>query len=180
MTLGRVKFPLKLTKIVKGLGQVGYEILLVASFDNYVVDVSFNVAPDLRSKAVLDCLLVSGSSVFEPKRHCGVAVGTVWGDECGLFLIFFLDHYLVVPRVVVKEAEESATRRGVDDLINPRQPEGVLGAMLVEIRVVNTHPPLIGVIVPDERRVSKPLRVKDFFDEARQFGGRDQRGIGTL
>jgi hypothetical protein len=31
----------------------------------------------------------------------------------------------VVPRVAVEEAEQVAARRGVDDLVNPRQPEGV-------------------------------------------------------
>jgi hypothetical protein len=36
----------------------------------------------------------------------------------------------VVPGVAVEEAEQVAARRGVDDLINPRQPEGVLGAAL--------------------------------------------------
>jgi hypothetical protein len=33
----------------------------------------------------------------------------------------------VVPGVAVEEAEQFAARRGVDDLINLRQPEGVLG-----------------------------------------------------
>jgi hypothetical protein len=38
----------------------------------------------------------------------------------------------VVPEVAVEEAEQVTTRRRVDDLINPRQPEEVLGAVLVE------------------------------------------------
>jgi hypothetical protein len=44
----------------------------------------------------------------------------------------------VVPGVAVEEAEQVAGRRGVDDLTNPRQPEGVLGVVLVEICVVDT------------------------------------------
>jgi hypothetical protein len=32
-------------------------------------------------------------------------------------------------------------------LINHRQPEGVLGVVLVEIGVVDTHPPLVGVLL---------------------------------
>jgi hypothetical protein len=39
---------------------------------------------------------------------------------------FFLDCNLVVPQVVVEEAEQVAAHRGVGHLINPRQPEGVL------------------------------------------------------
>jgi hypothetical protein len=60
-----------------------------------------------------------------------------------VFSCFFLDRDLVVPGVVVEEAEQVAARRGVDDLINPWQPEGVLGAVLVEISVVDAHPPLV-------------------------------------
>jgi hypothetical protein len=51
-------------------------------------------------------------------------------------------------------------------LVNPRQPEGVLGAVLVEVGVVNTHPPLVRVLLADEDGVGEPLRMEDFFDEA--------------
>jgi hypothetical protein len=37
----------------------------------------------------------------------------------------------VVPGVAVEEAEQVAARRGVDGLINPRQPEGSLGQCLL-------------------------------------------------
>jgi hypothetical protein len=66
----------------------------------------------------------------------------------------------------VEEAEQVAARRGVDDLINPRQPEGVLGAVLVEIGVVDAHPPLVRVLLADEDGVGEPLRMEDFSDEA--------------
>jgi hypothetical protein len=51
-------------------------------------------------------------------------------------------------------------------LIYPRQPKGVLGAMLVEVDVVNAHPPLIGVLLADEDGVGEPLWMEDFSDEA--------------
>jgi hypothetical protein len=72
----------------------------------------------------------------------------------------------VVLGVAVEKAEEVATRRGVDDLIYPRQPEGVLGVVLVEVGVVDTHPPLVRVLLADEDRVGQPLRMEDFSDEA--------------
>jgi hypothetical protein len=84
----------------------------------------------------------------------------------GLLLVFFLDRDLAVPRVAVKEAEQVAARLGVDDLINPRQPEGVLGAVLVEVSVVDAHPPLVRVLLADEEWVGEPLRMEDFSDEA--------------
>jgi hypothetical protein len=80
-------------------------------------------------------------------------------------LIFFLDSDLVVPRVAVEEAEKVAARRGVDDLNNPRQPEGVLGAVLVEVGVVDSHPPVDCVLLSDEDGVGKPLRMEDFADK---------------
>jgi hypothetical protein len=81
-------------------------------------------------------------------------------------LVFFLDSDLVVPGVAIEEAEQVTARRGVDDLINPRQPERVLRAVLVEIGVVNTHPRLVRVLLADEDGVGKPLRMEDFSDEA--------------
>jgi hypothetical protein len=81
-------------------------------------------------------------------------------------LVFFLDSDLVVPGIAVEEAEQVTARRGVDDLVNPRQPEGVLGAVLVEVGVVDAHPPLVRVLLADEDGVGKPLRMEDFSDEA--------------
>ena len=51
-------------------------------------------------------------------------------------------------------------------MINPRQSEGILGAVLVEVCVVDTHPPLVGVLLPDQDRVGEPLRMENFSDEA--------------
>jgi hypothetical protein len=81
-------------------------------------------------------------------------------------VVFFLDGELVVPGVAVKEAEQVATRRGVDDLINPRQPERVLGVVLVEVGVVDAHPPQVRVPLADEDGVGDPLRMEDFTDES--------------
>jgi hypothetical protein len=51
-------------------------------------------------------------------------------------------------------------------LIDPRQPEGVLGVVLVEVGVVDAHPPLVRVLLANEDGVGEPLRVEDFSDEA--------------
>jgi hypothetical protein len=51
-------------------------------------------------------------------------------------------------------------------LINPRQAEGVLGAVLVELSVVDAHPPLVRVLLVDEDGVGEPLKMEDFSDEA--------------
>jgi hypothetical protein len=72
----------------------------------------------------------------------------------------------MVSRVEVEKAEQVTARRGVNDLIDSRQPEGILWALFVEIGVVDTHPPFIRVLFADENGVCKPLRMEDFFDEA--------------
>jgi hypothetical protein len=110
--------------------------------------------------------LVRSTSVLQPERHCSVAVGFEQGDERGLLPIFFLDSDLVVLGVAVEEAEQVAACRGVDDLIDPRQPKGVLGVVFVEVGVVEARPPLVRVLLADEDRVGEPLRMEDFSDEA--------------
>jgi hypothetical protein len=40
--------------------------------------------------------------------------------------------------------------------------------VLVEVGVVNTHPPLVRVLHADENRVGEPLRMEDIADEARR------------
>jgi hypothetical protein len=114
----------------------------------------------------LDSSLVSSVGVLQLERHGRVAVRAKQGDERGLLLVFFLDSDLVVPGVAIEEAEQVAGCRGVDDLVYPRQPEGVLGAVLVEVGVVDADPPLVRVLLADEDRVGEPLRMEDFSYEA--------------
>jgi hypothetical protein len=110
--------------------------------------------------------LVGSVGALQPEGHGRVAVRAKRGDERGLLLVFFLDRDLVVPRIAVEEAEQVTAHHGVDDLINPRQPKGVLGSVLVEVSVVDAHPPLIRVLLADEDGVCEPLRMEDFSDEA--------------
>jgi hypothetical protein len=51
-------------------------------------------------------------------------------------------------------------------LINPQQPEGIIGVVFVEVSVVDAHPPLVHVLLADEDRVGEPLRMENFTDEA--------------
>jgi hypothetical protein len=51
-------------------------------------------------------------------------------------------------------------------LLYPRQPDGVLGAVLVKVGVVDAHPPLVRVLHADKDGVGEPLRMEDFSDEA--------------
>jgi hypothetical protein len=147
---------------------IGDEHFGISGLDDHVIHLGFDVLVELSLETVLDSSLKCGAGVLQPERHCCVVVDAERGDEGGLLLIFFLDSDLVVPGVAVEEAEQVAARCGVDDLIYPRQPEGVLGAVFVEVSVVDAHPPLVRVLLVDEDGVGEPLRMEDFSDEARR------------
>jgi hypothetical protein len=150
----------------ESLFKIGDECVGVSGLDDHVIHVGFDVLVELSLEKGLDSSLVGSAGVLQPERHGRVAVGAKQGDERGLLLVFFLDSDLVVPGVAVEEAEQVAARHGVDDLIYPRQLEGVLRAVLVEVGVVGAHPPLVRVLLADEDGVSEPLRMEDFSDEA--------------
>jgi hypothetical protein len=38
--------------------------------------------------------------------------------------------------------------------------------VLVEVGVVNAHPPLVGVLLADEDGIGEPLKMEDFSNEA--------------
>jgi hypothetical protein len=156
---------LVLSQGCESLFKIGDEHVGVSGLDDHVIHIGFNVLVELLLEVGLDSSLVCSADILQPERHCCVAVGAEQGDECGLLLVFFLDSNLVVPGVAVEEAEQVVARRGVDDLINPRQPEGVLRIVLVEVGVVDAYPPLVRVLLADEDGVGKPLRMEDFMDE---------------
>lgn len=62
-------------------------------------------------EALLYCSLIGGTCVLQLEGHCSVAESSIRGDERGLDLIFFPESYLVIPRVAIEEAKESASNR---------------------------------------------------------------------
>jgi hypothetical protein len=150
----------------ESLFKIGDKRVRVSGLDDHVIHIAFNVLVELSLETGLDSLLLRSAGVLQPGRHCCVAVGAKRGDKRGLLLVFFLDCDLVVPRVAVEEAEQVAARHGIDDLVNPQQPEGVLGAVFVEVGVVDSHSPLVRVLIANEDGVGEPLMMEDFSDEA--------------
>jgi hypothetical protein len=146
--------------------KIGDEHVGVFGLDDHVIHIGFDVLVELPLETGLDSSLVGSAGVLQPEGHGCVAVCAKQGDERGLLLVFFLDCDLVVPGVAVEEAEQVGARCGVNDFVYPRQPEGVLGAMLVEVGVVDAHPPLVRVLLADENGVGEPLKMEDFSDEA--------------
>ena len=61
---------------------------------------------------------------------------------------------------------DSSTHPAVDDLVDARESEGILRAMLVEVCVIDAHPPLIVILFENEYWIRQPLRVVNLFDES--------------
>ena len=72
----------------------------------------------------------------------------------------------MITRVAVEEGEQDTPGSGVDDLVNARESEGILRAMLVEVCVVDAHPSFVVVLFEDEYWIRQPLGVVNFFDES--------------
>jgi hypothetical protein len=89
----------------ESLFKIGDELVGISGLDDHIIHIGFDVLVELLLEAVPDSSLVGGTGVLQPERHCCVAIGAEWGDECGLLLVFFLDSDLVVPEVAVEEAE---------------------------------------------------------------------------
>ena len=77
----------------------------------------------------------------------------------------------MVAGVSVQEGQELTPGGRVDDLVDPREGERILGTGLIEAGVVDTHAPGL-VLLQDEDWVGQPLGVKHFHDEA----GRQELG----
>jgi hypothetical protein len=91
----------------------------------------------------LDGLLIGGSSILQPERHCSISTCSKGGDEHRFDLVLLLESFLMIARVAVKEGEQDAASRGVDDLVDAWEREGVLRAVLIEISIIHAHPPFI-------------------------------------
>jgi hypothetical protein len=46
-------------------GEVGDELIFLCGLDDYIVFVGLDVLPDLRIQALLNCLMICCSSVFQ-------------------------------------------------------------------------------------------------------------------
>jgi hypothetical protein len=84
-----VKHHLILMEIVKGLVEVVKQIPLLFQLHNYVVNVSFNISPNLILQDDVNTLLIHGCPIFEPECHLCVTENLERRDErYFLFVVF--------------------------------------------------------------------------------------------
>jgi hypothetical protein len=60
----------------------------------------------------------------------------------------------MVAREAIKEEEQYTASCGVDNLVDPWEPEGILRVVLVEISIIHTHPSFIVILFQNKYRVS--------------------------
>ena len=82
--------------------------------------------------------LKSGSNLFKAEWHDLIRKCAPRGDEGSLVLVFFPDLNLVVPRKTIHERKYFMSGTSVNDLVNERSGEIVLGTCQIEITKVNT------------------------------------------
>jgi hypothetical protein len=67
-----------------------------------------DVVSDLLPEEIMHHMLVSGTRVFQAKRHDLVTENTIQSDEGHLLLVSFLEFYLVVTRISIQEGKPFA------------------------------------------------------------------------
>ena len=106
-----------------------------------VVHVYVDIAAELRQQAFLHAALEGGAGVLQAERHGDVAIRPKGRDEGRLQGVGRVQLDLVVAGVSVQEGQELTPGGRVDDLVDPREGERILGTGLVEAGVVDTHAP---------------------------------------
>jgi hypothetical protein len=127
----RVKLDAISVEVGKGFSKVIEQAVCLCGLDDNVVDIDLDIAANLFLQARLHAPLIGGSGVLQPEGHRHVAIYPVRGDERHLVFVFYLQPYLIIPRVGVEERKAFASYRGVDDLVDSGQGEVVLRAVLV-------------------------------------------------
>ena len=69
----------------------------------------------------------------------------------------------MVPLKGIQETHPRMSHRGVHQLVNSKNREGVFWAGFVQVCKIHTHSPLL-VFLLNHYRVSQPLRVNDFLN----------------
>jgi hypothetical protein len=162
----QVQLDLVAVEVVEHLSKIIDERGSVPSLDDVVVDVDLDVPADLLPEAGLHAPMVGCACILQTEGDDVVAEDTVQCDECGQLLIFLLQLHLVVAGVSFEQGQALAARRGVDDLVDVRQREVVLWAVLIKASEVDAHAEDRHVFLRHHNWVGYAIIVLEFSDEA--------------
>jgi hypothetical protein len=69
------------------------------------------------------------------------------------FLVFLCQTDLMISRIAIQKRQHRTSSGGVYHLIYPREPEGILWTMFVEICIVDAHAPIHFILFEYKNRV---------------------------
>jgi hypothetical protein len=90
-------------------------------------------------RTILYTPLVHCPCAFESEGYCCITKCTEQSNERCIDLIFDLERYLMIPQVTIQEAQETASGRGVHNLVNSGQAKQIFFVGMVEISIINTY-----------------------------------------
>src|SRR3954467_10390312 len=99
------------------------------------------ISAELGVCASLNCVLISGTSVLQTKRHGDITISPERGYECCFYLIFHSQFDLVIASYGIQKRQKLAAGHRINHLNNTEQSKRIFRARLVQASVIDTHTP---------------------------------------
>ena len=131
-----------LAEDAENLAEVDQMVLRFSGLDDHIVDVNLHSPPELCLKHLGHQPLVCRPCVLQPEGHHLITVGAPGCDEGCLFLVRYEQRYLVVSSVSVEETHTVVSGSGVNELVDLRKGETILGTGCIEVNEVHADPSL--------------------------------------
>ena len=131
-----------LPKYFKRSLKILYMPTFLFTFHHHVIDIHFNRVSYFSSKHPCHHSLICGPSIFQPKRHHGIVVIRIRGDECCLFPILGCQDDLMIPLKGIQEAHSRVSICGIYQLVNLRHWKRVFWTCPVQVCEIYANPPL--------------------------------------
>jgi hypothetical protein len=94
---------LVLTEIVECLFEVIKQIPTLFQLHYYIINISFDVSPNLRLRYDVNALLIGYSPIPQPKCHLRVTEDPKWCDEQCFFVIINGEADLMIARIGIQK-----------------------------------------------------------------------------
>ena len=142
-TLLSVKAQLVLSKYFKCSLKVLYMPTFLFTFHYYVIDIYFDRASYFILEHPCHHPLIRDPNIFQPKRHHGIVVVRIRGDECCLFLVLGCQGDLMIPLKGIQEAHSQVSIHGIYQLVDLRHWKRVFWTCPVQVREIYINLPLV-------------------------------------
>jgi hypothetical protein len=94
-----------LTDIVECLFEVVKQIPTLFRLHYYVINISFNISPNLRLQDDVNALLLGRFPILQPECHLGVTEDHKWCDEHCFFFVVSGEVDLMITRIGIQKRQ---------------------------------------------------------------------------